>query len=330
MASDAPLLWEFDPFAVPAGEVRRVRWAFALAPDGGAATIPIIVIAGARSGPSAALVAGVHGDEFEGPPALWQLAGSIRPADVAGRLIILPIAHGAAFNAGLRASPIDGVNLARVFPGDPDGTITYRLAHHLFANVVSRADLLVDCHSGGVRLAFAPVAGFYPEGDGITEAAAAASLDAARWMGLQWLWALPHRPGVLSYEAARRGVAVTGCEIGGRGGRLAGDTAMYHDGIRRLLQAKGILAGDPPPPPVYNTYLSGDWALAPAAGLLENHVELGQRVTVGTHIATIRGVFGEELACLNAPVTGIVMGLRHFPSVQPGEWATCVVEEKPL
>ena len=72
-----------------------------------------------------------------------------------GTLLAVPIAHLAAFAAAMRTSPIDGVNLARVFPGDPAGTVTARLADKLFHEVVADADLLVDLHSGGVRLAFA-------------------------------------------------------------------------------------------------------------------------------------------------------------------------------
>jgi N-alpha-acetyl-L-2,4-diaminobutyrate deacetylase len=328
--SDIPVVRDFDPLGVPPGAVRRVQWMFATAPDGTPAVIPLIVIAGKGPGKTAALVAGIHGDEYEGIVALWRLAETLTPSQISGRLIIVPIAHLTAYNAALRISPIDSVNLARVFPGDPGGTITYRLAHHLFTQIISKADVLVDCHSGGVRMAFAPVAGFYQPGNGITDAVSAASLDAACWLGLPNLWALPPRAGVLSYEAARCGLAVTGAEIGGRGGRLDSDSELYRVGIRRVLQAHGILAGDPGPAQHYTHYLDGDWALAPAAGLLENHVALGDHVQAGTHIATIRDALGVEQARLTAAVSGFVMGVRHLCAIQVGEWATCVVEEKPL
>ncbi len=307
-----------------------MAWAFATAPDGTPVTVPLIVIAGERSGPVAALTAGIHGDEYEGIVALWRLAAHIQPEQVAGRILIIPIAHQAAYNAATRTSPIDGVNLARVFPGDPGGTITYRLAHHLFANIVRHASVLVDCHSGGVRMAFAPVAGYYGAEGGIDAPAAAASLEAARWMGLPNLWAMPPRAGVLSYEAARIGIAVTGCEIGGRGGRIEADSQMYYDGIMRVLRAKGVLAGDPGPQPIYTQTLVGDWALAPAAGLLENHVELGERVKAGARLATIYDNMGAVVTRMTAQTDGFVMGVRHLPAIQVGEWATCVVEEKPL
>lgn len=324
------LSWTFDPFAVPPGEVARVEWAFASAPDLRPAVLPVIVIAGTEPGKTAVLIAGIHGDEYEGVHALWQLAKTITPDQISGRVILVPIAHTAAFGAGTRISPIDGVNLARIFPGDTNGTITQRLAAHLFHQIVCRADVVVDCHSGGTRLAFAPVAGFYPPGGEITVQAAHDSQAAAAWMGLPHLWALPHRAGVLSYEAARRGIAVTGCEVGGRGGRLDEDCSLYYAGMCRVLRAWGILAGSPDERPAYTTVLEGDWQLAPVSGFIENLVAIGQRVSAGTPTARIRGAFGDPVAELTAPHDGLVMGVRHLCSISPGEWATFILQEKPL
>ena len=50
----------------------------------------------------------------------------------------------------------------------------------------------------------------------------------------------------------------------------------------------------------------------------------------GAPLATIRDPFGEVLAAMEAPHDGFVMGARHLCTVQPGEWATCVVREVPL
>ena len=58
---------------------------------------------------------------------------------------------------------MDGLNLARVFPGDAGGTVTQRLAHHLLCLVernVGAGDLFVDLHSGSADVAFAPMVGF--------------------------------------------------------------------------------------------------------------------------------------------------------------------------
>jgi hypothetical protein len=322
---------DFDPADVPPGAIRRALVPFATRADGSPATFPLIVIAGTKEGPLAVLFAGINGDEYEGPAALWQLANTTDPASLAGRPLIVPCANLAAFAAGMRTSPIDLQNLARIFPGDADGTLSHRLAHALFTRVVQKADFLIDCHSGGVRLAFLDVAGFYGEGDGISAELSAQSLALAKDLGLAHLWRLPDRIGVLSFEAMRHGIPATGAEIGGRSGLLAADAQSYVDGILRVLARRGMISpASTRPDKTYTTCLVGDWALAPVGGFIENRVAIGDRVKRGASLATIVSPLGDTLAELRAATDGIVTGVRHLRSIQAGEWATCVVEEQPL
>jgi N-alpha-acetyl-L-2,4-diaminobutyrate deacetylase len=90
----------------------------------GALMIPITVIKNG-GGPTALLTGGNHGDEYEGPLALFDLANSLATEAIKGRVIIIPAMNYPAFRAGLRTSPIDKGNLNRSFPGSPDGTITH-------------------------------------------------------------------------------------------------------------------------------------------------------------------------------------------------------------
>ena len=87
----------------------------------GSVMIPVAVIRNG-DGPTALLTGGNHGDEYEGPLALFELARTLDPAEVRGTVIIVPALNYPAFRAGTRTSPIDGGNLNRSFPGRPDGT----------------------------------------------------------------------------------------------------------------------------------------------------------------------------------------------------------------
>lgn len=308
-----------------------MRKRFATLPDGSDASYPLIVLAGAAPGPTAALIAGVHGDEYEGPAALWRVLAGLDPAALRGRVVAVPVAHLAALAAGTRESPVDGVNLARVFPGDAGGTVTLRLAQDLFATAVRPAELLVDLHSGGVRYAFVRVAGFYDTGNGITPDVAAGSRRLARATGLPFLWRLPPRPGVLSFEAARAGLAVTGCEAGGRGGCAEGDVAAYVAGVLGVLSEAGMIDAAPVScHPAPAAFLDGDFALAPVAGLYEPVAELGARVPAGAPLARIRGIEGAVLATLRAETDCVVMAERHLRAIHAGEWATCAPREQPF
>ena len=324
LVDGTPVVDAFDWRAVPPGTTARVAKRFAWTPDGAPATYPLVVVAGRTPGPVATLVAGVHGDEYEGPTALWDVLARLDPATLRGTVVVVPVAHTAAFAAGTRESPVDGVNLARIFPGDAGGSITQRLAADLFATVVAGAGLLIDLHSGGRRLAFVQVAGFYDHGP-----LAARSRAVAAAMGLPFLWRLPGRAGVLSYEATRAGVVAVGCEAGGRGGCVAADTKAYARGVLGVLADHGMVAreADTPRP---THLLDGDFALAPVSGFLDPVAALGDAVAAGDLLATIRSVGGRELARLVADHDGLVMAERHLRTIQAGEWATCAVRSVPL
>ena len=56
--------------------------------------IPIVVIHGARPGPVLAVASGAHGSEYASIIAVEMLIDAVKPDDVAGTLILLPIIFG--------------------------------------------------------------------------------------------------------------------------------------------------------------------------------------------------------------------------------------------
>ena len=107
-------------------------------------------------GPTALLLSGTHGDEYEGQVTLSKLIHQLEPKDIKGRLIILPMLNFPAAKAGLRTSPIDELNLNRVYPGDPEGTPTLVIAHYVENVLMPMADYGLDLHSGGSSLHYIP------------------------------------------------------------------------------------------------------------------------------------------------------------------------------
>ena len=83
-----------------------------------------------KPGATALLVAGIHGDEFEGPAVLSRLINEIDPARIDGRLIILPAFNSPAVLAYSVHHPLMDV-LKSGFPGDPNGGPTDMLADFL-------------------------------------------------------------------------------------------------------------------------------------------------------------------------------------------------------
>src|SRR5258705_56661 len=121
--------------------------------------IPIARISNTRGngdGPRILLMAGNHGDEYEGQVALGRLIRDLDPAEVQGRIIILPSANFPAAMAGSRTSPLDSGNLNRSFPGDPTGGPTAQIAYYIESELLPRCDFVLDIHSGGSSLTYLP------------------------------------------------------------------------------------------------------------------------------------------------------------------------------
>src|SRR5271167_4572408 len=72
--------------------------------------IPIVSIRNG-AGPRVLLMAGTHGDEYEGQVALTKLVRALSPDAITGQVIIIPMLNFPAAQAGMRTSPVDDGNL---------------------------------------------------------------------------------------------------------------------------------------------------------------------------------------------------------------------------
>src|SRR5438477_1377246 len=114
-----------------------------------AASIPVIVVNGAKSGPTMALVAGAHGTEYASIIALEKLAERANPSELTGALIIVPLLNVASFAQKVpHLNPVDGKNMNRFYPGNPDGTQTERASWAIAKQVVEKSDYVLDFHGG--------------------------------------------------------------------------------------------------------------------------------------------------------------------------------------
>ena len=253
--------------------------------------IPIVVLKNG-AGPTALLVSGTHGDEYEGQVALCNLVKSLDPARIRGRVIILPAANFPAAMAGRRTSPIDEGNLNRLFPGDPDGTVTEQIAYHIEHELVPMADLVCDLHSGGSSLMYVPSALF---GGWRRDGSTADGVAALKAFGSPIAYVAEQNQGgarTLSGGAARHGVICVGTEAGGSGHVTRSALRMVERGVVNVLVRLGILPeGDrivPDEPTRYLEVGGPDYFVyAPENGLFEPLAELGEMVRAGQPAARI-------------------------------------------
>ena len=283
--------------------------------------VDVFVCRGAASGPIAAILAGVHGDEYEGPSALAELAKRLRPNAMHGSVVAIPVANPMAFCTAQRTNPEDGLNLARTFPGNRQGSPTERLAATLFESAVADADFLIDLHSGGVEYNFLPLAGFYGEAGPQNP-----SYRAARRMGLPALWKLPETEGVLSHEAWKRGIPSVGAEYLGAGQLSRQGVSRYVEGVLSCLKLWGICPEEKLLPESGDA-LTGDWQLASVTGVFDAGVSLGATVVPGEELAAIRDLRGNVLERFVARSHGILMAVRSKAYIRTGNWGVLVAAE---
>ena len=308
MAEDATTADRLDYAALrPGRHALRYRVPNTTLPDGSPLTIPVTVLVGRKPRPRLVAIAGVHGNEYPGPLALLDLAQTLDPASIEGTVVLVPFANPLAYNAGTRSTPEDGVNLNRVFPGDPKGSVTLRLAHALVDGIVQDADLAVDLHSAEATGMMMPMAGFREN----TGDVAVKSARAAAAMGLDMDWMMRWAPGTLSTALNERGVPAVGCENGGLGVATPEEVWIYREGVLRLVRGEDR---DPP-----KTVEVMEDVVAPTGGLVDIRVQLRQELRAGDLIGRVLNPFGEPIATIEAPFDGRVVHQRLFRQVRAGE-----------
>jgi hypothetical protein len=113
--------------------------------------IPVHRIVGAHPGPTLGITAGIHGDEYLPLEVVRQMVAQIDPAQLHGTIIAIPVVNPLAIESQTRNTPIDMLNLNRVFPGDPNGWLTEILADVICNKFLPALEYLVDLHAGGAQ-----------------------------------------------------------------------------------------------------------------------------------------------------------------------------------
>jgi len=286
-------------------------------------------------GPIALLVAGVHGDEFEGPVALHRLAASLKPEAITGQIVILPAANTAAVESSARISSIDHKNLNRSFPGDPDGGPTDQIAHFIEKVLLPECDLAIDLHSGGKASVFAPTA--LPTRTADTTLFNA-NMELASRFGTPLIWLLSgfNDNRSLNSAAERAGVPMIAAELGGGGGCDASMVEIAVRGVTNCLRGIGIVEGDAASTtksrvieiasPEQNVY-------APVKCFYDRLVSAGDNITGNQLIGKLFPFDDSGTVPVVAPCDGVVLAHSNRGLVERGDMlvmiATDVSDDKP-
>jgi N-alpha-acetyl-L-2,4-diaminobutyrate deacetylase len=292
----------------------------------GAVMIPITVIRNGE-GPTALLTGANHGDEYEGPIALFNLASELQASDIAGRVIIVPAFNYPAFRAGTRTSPIDRGNMNRVFPGRPDGSVTEKIADYFQRHLLPLADVVLDIHSGGKTLQFLPFACAHVLADKAQEARCVAAMEAFNAPYSLMLLEIDS-VGMYDSSAEAMGKTFVSTELGGGGSASAETAEIARRGARNLLIHAGILKGRIERRPSRKLDMpDGDcYVISEHAGLFELRADLGASLRKGDVVARVHDHTRTGAAPVEYRVKrdGLLIG-RHFPGlIQAGDFLAAV------
>ncbi len=286
-------------------------------------------------GPHLLVTGGVHGDEFEPMAAIRRLIRKFTGSDAklplrAGRLTLIPVVNEAAFVRGTRTAP-DELDLARVCPGNPAGSVTERTAHAL-SQWIRSADYYIDLHSGGTAFSVLPLAGYMLH-------ASARVLDwqrkLARAFNLPIVWGTAGALEGRSLSVARDAdVPAIYAEYHGSGVCDDEGVEAYFNGCLNVMGLLEMIdrldvpgrvrlrVEDPRPE-------SGHMQVchpAPITGFFEPTVTLGQTIEAGTLFGIVTDATASAAHEIRADRTGIVLVLRTFSRVLAGESVGVILE----
>ena len=284
--------------------------------------IPITVVHGSEAGPVLALIAGTHGYEYPPITALRQIRRDLDPTGLSGTVIIVHVANMPSFlGRTIYYSPVDGKNLNRSYPGDPDGTVSERIAHAVTPEVINQADYLVDLHCGDGNEALRPYLYMAVTGD--------PELDAAI-RGMALAFGIDHividrarlgsGPSLYTdMTALERGIPAITTETGQLGSNDPVWVNMAVRGVWNLLRHLNMVEGD--------VESSGEvvWledyrvVTSPGTGIFQAAVRDGYAIAAGGLLGVLVDFFGDPIAAVKAPFAGIVNYVVATPPVSEGE-----------
>ena len=299
-----------------------------LSPD-----IPVHLFVGAEPGPTFLVQAAIHGDEIVGTLGVLNFAKRLDPKRIRGCVIVVPVVNRIGFELSERLSRVDGKDISRLFPGNPNGTLSEQIAFVYMEKVIKRANVMLDIHSGG-RTGYERYVMFTGPKDrqnltekerNVRKLAVAFGLDSAAYFA----------PGAFgggrrAHDAIEEaGVVEFGVEMGGGTGWLKNGEANLRDlerGILNTMKSMHMTEGDfEVDGPLCTIYNASIILWKPAVdGLFVRKKDFYEKIQAGEIFGTVVDPYtGKNLEHVKSGADAIVLpGGQQWPTLA----GTSVVE----
>lgn len=266
------------------------------------------------------IVSGTHGDELEGQYVCFRLAQLIGEniQSLNGTVEIYPALNPLGIDSITRGIPGFDLDMNRIFPGDPQGTMAESVAYAI-ARDLTGADLVIDIHSSNIFLREIPQAR-------INIQTAERLVPWARMLNVDFIWihdAATVLESTLAHTLNKAGTPTLVVEMGvgmrinhGYGNRLV-------DGILNLLNRMGMWDREVDASKLACPVLSaGDevsFINAGASGIFLTDIKNNIIVERGQEIGRIvSSLTGQVLERITAKGRGLLFTLRAYPVVYAG------------
>lgn len=284
--------------------------------------IPVTVVHGAKDGPVLALIAGTHGYEYTSIVALPRVAAQLDPARMSGSVILVHMANPTTFYGRRIYYGSDAKNLNRMYPGDPNGSISERIAHALTTQVIDKSTHLIDMHCGDGNESLRPYSYWMPIGDDKVDNVAREMVLA---FGLDHIVVDRARPTdpkktlYTSTTAMVRGKPAITTEAGGMG--LTDDASVdaHVNGALSVINYLGIQTAPSIRAEHAVWYEKSEVLRAPVTGVWRPLVDKMHSVAKDALVGRILDPFGNVLAEVRAPFAGEMLYVVGTPPVTAGE-----------
>jgi predicted deacylase len=285
---------------------------------------------GVKEGPTLYIHACVHGEEVTGAEIIRQVTMRVKPSELAGTLIMVPIANTLAYltrSYWFALEERSAINMNRVFPGDPNGFLTERLAHKLFSELTLKANYAIDLHSGTSGANVYPnshVTSIVDDPEGLAKREMMATACGIELIFEKRPEEIKKRPVFgenyersFAEQCRLNGITAIQFEMG-EGGRISWEFVdIGVRGILNVMRSLGMLSGAPDKPPKQVRFQKRSKVRANRGGLLHLKARLGDDVREGEVLAEIADAFS-VVDTVVAPVNGKIIRVLTTTIVYPG------------
>ena len=277
------------------------------------------VIQNGKEGLRFCVVTGTHGDELEGQMVCYELARIVgaHPELLNGTLEIYPALNPLGIDTIQRGIPNFDLDMNRIFPGDPQGTMAEQTAHAIIEDIKG-ADMVIDIHSSNLYLREAPQVRINVQNSEWL-------VPFAERLGMDFVWvhdAATVLEATLAHSLNSTGTPCLVVEMG-VGQRINNDMCRrLVTGILHLMQTMGMWCGETEAELPRPLICKGDHVAflnAETSGVFLTEMKCGVNVSKGQTIGQIVDPLrGKVLSNVTSPADGFLFTIRAYPIVYEG------------